>query len=254
MSSPIVLARTEADIERAITHRDLDYELARAGKYRWQVDPKTGVVSAVPSRGPGSFVTGTNAELLYASKAAYTNKNTFTTEFNIADTATGNALWTLQPGTLFQPGAMVGKKFRIIGTIRQLGTGSTPPTWLLTLRMNPTVTPAIPPTGPNVGAMVAALTGTTTANTLMRFELEATLTVEGAAGNNSTIRGVGMIWSPRGFASPFAQDLFGGGATPGTVATFDWSSVNTLTVGMTCGTSLAANEVQLLDLLAFGLN
>jgi hypothetical protein len=245
----------ERRIERAITHLDLDYEIAHAATYRWQRNPKTGLLSRRPMHdGPGSFITGTNVEALFSNKFAYTAKNTFTTEFNIADTASGNPLWTLQPGTLFQPGAMAGKAFRVVARGIQLGTGSTPPTWLWTFRMNPTLTPAVPPTGPIVAGGAAAITGTVTASTLWEAEFDVQLTVEAAAGNNSTLRGLGTVVSPRGLVSPFGMDLFGAAASPGTVATFDWSIANTLTVGITCGTSLAANQMQLLDTFVFGLN
>lgn len=249
-----IVDRSERDIERAITHRDLDEEIARASAYRWERDPATGSAVRVRRVQGASFITGTNVELLFSNKFAYTAKNTFTTEFNVADTASGNPLWTLQPGTLFQPGQMAGKAFRVVARGVQLGTGSTPPTWLWTFRMNPTLTPAVPPTGPIVGGGPAAITGTTTANTLWEAEFDVQLTVEGAAGNNSTLRGLGLLCSSRGLVSPFNMDLFGGAASPGTVATFDWSVANTLTTGITCGTSLAANQMQLLQLLVFGLN
>jgi hypothetical protein len=182
-----------------------------------------------------------------------TAKNTFTTEFQINDTAGMGPVFTL-PAFFFVPGNAAGKTLRIVARGVQLGTGSTPPTWLWTFRFNPVVTPANPPTGPIIGGGAAAVTGTTTTNSLWEAEFDVQLTIEGAAGNNSTLRGLGFVTSPRGLVSPFGQDLFGGAASPGTVATFDLSLLNSLTVGMTCGTSLGANQMQLLDLLVMSLN
>lgn len=247
----IITARTERDIERAITHPDLDFEVWRAGRTRFVFDE--GRVREVPRIAGGSGITGAWVELMYSNKFAYTAKNTFTTEFNIADTATGNPVFTL-PAEFFLPSYAAGKAVRVVTRGVQLGTGSTPPTWLWTYRFNPTLTPAVPPTGPIIAGGPAAITGTTTTNSLWESTFDVQLTVEGAAGNNSTLRGLGSVSSTRGLVSPFAMDLYGGAASPGTVASFDWSVANTLTVGITCGTSLAANQMTLLQLLVFGLN
>jgi hypothetical protein len=244
-------ARTEHEIERSITHLDLDYELYRAKTERFVVD--RGRVQRIKAISGGSGVTGTWAEVLYSNKFAYTAKNTFTTEFNIADTASGNPLFTL-PAEFFLPSMAAGKALRIHTAGIQLGTGSTPPTWLWTYRLNPTLTPAVPPTGPIIAGGPAAITGTTTTNSFWEADFDIQFTLEAAAGNNSTLRGTGQVTSARGLVSPFAMDLFGGAASPGTVATFDWSVQNSLTVGITCGTSLAANQMQLIKLLVFGLN
>src|SRR6267142_3578041 len=242
--------RTEQEIERSITHSDLDYELWNAGRTRFELDE--GHVRKLPRITGGSFSTGQVAELIYSNPLVGTAKNTFTTEFAINDTAGMGPICTINPAAIgWGPGLMRGKALRIVARGVQLGTASTPPTWLWTFRLNPTLTPAVPPTGPSIGQSVAALTGTTTASTLWEAELDVQLTLEGAAGNNSTLRGLGMVWSPRGLVSPFMTELFGSGASPGTVATFDWSVQNTLTAGITCGTSLAANQMQLLALLVF---
>jgi hypothetical protein len=288
MTSQLTIAHSLAEIgrmdprqmERAVTYRDLDFELDRASWYRYQRD-KAGVVYRVQTTprsrlkgygrvGPyapgirGSVLerahtrgsgmgNGSYAELIYSNIAAGTAKNTFTTEFQINDTAAMGPAPVI-PAFYYNPQVGIGKTLRIIADVIQLGTASTPPTWQVIHRLNPVVTPAVPPTGPNVGGMTAGVTGTTTASTLWRSELDVQATIFGAAGNNSTLRGTGMVWSPTGFVSPFMAALLGGGASPGTVATFDFSLLNTLTYGVVCGTSLAANQVQLIGLLVIGLN
>lgn len=243
--------RTQRDLERAITHFNLDHEVARAKRYRWAQDPITGLMLRDDHRHSG--LTGTYAEVIYSNPLAFTAKNTFTTEFMINDT-TGGGPPPAIPAWFFMPGQARGKSLRVVARGLQLGTASTPPTWTLTLRLNPVVTPAVPPTGPIVG-ISTAITGTTTTNTLWEVELDVQLTLEGAPGNNSTLRGLGAWRSPQGFVSPFESMLYGGSINSvGTVATFDLSLLNTLTVGMTCGTSLAANQMQLLQLVVLGLN
>lgn len=244
-------------LEANIGKHDLDYEMERAKWYRYM--PSTskrsvGGVERIPVVSGGSGIgLGSYAETMYSNTTVGTAKNTFTTEFQINDTAGMGGLPTI-PANYFYPPVGLGKTIKIIGEVIQLGTASTPPTWLVTHRLNPVVTPAVPPTGPSIGAMTAAITGTTTASTLWRSELDVQLTLFGAAGNNSTLRGAGMVWSPTGFVSPFMAALLGAGASPGTVATFDWSLLNTLTYGVTCGTSLAANQVTLISLIMIGLN
>lgn len=242
------------DMERALTHRDLEWEMERASLYSYVWDYQKREMVRLPKiQGGSGLGTGTYAELMYSNAAAGTAKNTFTTEFQINDTAAMGPAPVI-PAFYFAPQVGLSKTIRIVADVIQLGTGSTPPTWQVIHRFNPVVTPAVPPTGPNVGGMTAGVTGTTTASTLWRSELDVQLTLLGAAGNNSTLRGTGMVWSPTGFVSPFMAALLGGGASPGTVATFDFSLLNTLTYGVVCGTSLAANQVQLISLMMIGLN
>lgn len=244
--------RTQADLERAVTHLDLDYEVERAKRHRWTRDPMTGLHLPYAHRHSG--LTGTYCELIYSNPLAFTAKNTFTAEFQINDQGANTGPPPALPAWFFMPGQARGKTLRIVARGLQLGTGSTPPTWAITFRLNPTVTPANPPTGPIIG-ISPAITGTTVASTIWEAELDVQLTIEGAPGNNSTLRGLGLWTSPQGFASPFGGSLSGGSInSAGTVATFDLSLLNTLTVGMTCGTSLAANQMQLLQLLVMGMN
>ena len=254
MKTCLMPPRTQREIERSITHPDLDYELDRASRFRYVHDPKSGLVLPVKMVKGGSGLTGTWSELIYANTTSGTPKNTFTAEFSINDVVGMGAMPVL-PAYFFYPGyAMLGKALRVLARGVQLGTASTPPTWQFNFRLNPVVTPANPPTGPIVAGMPAAITGTTTTNTLWEAEFDAQFITAGAPGNNSTIRGLGALYSTRGLVSPFGSDLFGGGASPGTVATVDYSLLNTLTVGVICSVSLAANQMTLLQLFMFGLN
>jgi hypothetical protein len=242
---------TEQEMEHSITHLDMDWEIRKAQRERFFWDGLH--VQRGRNISGASGLTNTWAEVLYSNPTVGTAKNTFTTEFQVNDTAGMGPVATL-PAWFFLPSRARGQALRVVARGVQLGTGSTPPTWLWTFRLNPVVTPAVPPTGPIIAGGVAAVTGTTTASALWEAEFDVQLTLEGAAGNNSTLRGLGQVTSQRGLVSPFGMDLFGGAASPGTVATFDMSLLASLTVGITCGTSLAANQMQLLQLLVMGLN
>ncbi len=243
--------RRFSDIERDITHLDLDREMWRAGRHRFVLEPETGQVVPVKTISGGSFLTGTGTELIYSNPVAGTAKTTFTTEFMINDTtAMGPA--PVIPAWFFMPAGQKAKALRIVA--RGIASVTGTPTWIWTFRFNPTVTPAVPPTGPNVGSNAAATALTGVTNQLWECELDVQLTIEGAAGSNSTLRGLGMITAPGLFASASTLAIFGSGATPGTVATFDMSLLNTLTVGSTCSASSGSNSIQLLQLLVFGLN
>ncbi len=73
----------------------------------------------------------------------------------------------------------------------------------------------------------------------------------GADGANSTMRGAGLITSP-GLATPFLYAIFGGAASPGTVATVDASIENFINFNVACSASSATNSITLLQLVAFG--
>lgn len=250
-SSFFIPARSLAEIERAISHPDLDQEIDRVSRQTFVRDPDSGLVLPIGVVKGASFLTGTGTELIYSNPTAGTAKASFTTEFMINDTA-GMGPAPVLPAWFFLPSRSRSQSIRIVA--RGIASVTGTPTWQWTFRLNPTVTPAVPPTGANVGSNSAATSLTGVSNQLWECELDVQLTIEGAAGANSTVRGLGMISAPGLFTPGAASSLFGGGASPGTVATVDISVLNTLTVGSTCGTSNASNSIQLLQLLVFGLN
>lgn len=248
--------RDVAELERSITHFDLDREMWLAARKRFVQDGRR-VRAITPISGGGpTNVSGTVTELIYSNPTVGTAKNTFTTEFQINDTAGMGPIASL-PAYFFYPGSSRGKALRVVarGILSTTGT----PTWRWTFRLNPVVTPANPPTGPIIADQTGAMTMVASAvsNKLWEAEFDVQMATEGAAGNNSTLRGLGFINFPGAQVAVANLDiftLFGGSASPGTVATFDHSLLNTLTVGSTCGTSSSSNSIQLLQLLMFGLN
>ena len=246
--------RSIDDIARSIFKPDIQREMDTAIAQRWMQN-ESGLI--VPGglynrKRRGSFLTGTVCELIYTNSAVFTAKASFTAEFQINDTA-GDAPTAFLPAGFFPPGpAFVGKTVRI--TARGVAGVTGTPTWVWTNRFNPTFSPANPPTGPNVGSNAAATALSGVSAQLWEYTVDVQMVTRGAAGNNSTLRGLGMLNAP-GLITPASTcSMFGAGASPGTVATFDWSLANTLTVGSTCSASSASNTIQVLQLLMFGLN
>lgn len=194
-----------------------------------------------------SFLTGTNLELIYANTAAGTAKNTFTSEVTINDTA-GMGVQAHLPADFWLPNqTSIGRGIRI--TARGIMSTFTSGNWTFSVRFG-----AAANTASAIVLGTAALTPTVSqTNVIFDFEGDVILTAMGAAGNNSTVRGVGTIASPA-LASPFQSGVFGGAASPGTVATVDTTITNYINFNVANTVSNAANGITLLQLLVFGLN
>ena len=98
----------------------------------------------------------------------------------------------------------------------------------------------------------ALTTGSGVTNQIWEMQGDVVLTTMGAAGTNSTVRGVGTFISP-GTANKI-DPAWGGGATPGTVATLDTSITNYINFNIACSASSPSNTVTIQQLLVFGLN
>lgn len=192
-----------------------------------------------------SFYTGTNTELLYASTSPGTAKSSFTTEAQINDTA-GMGVQAHLPADFWFPNrTQPGRGIKIVA--RGLIGSTASPNFTLTVRAGAAgnITSAI-----LLGT--AALTAANNSAQIWELEGDVILTNIGAAGANSTVQGVGVLSSP-GLANQ-TSPAFGGAAAPGTVATLDTSITNYINVNAACSASNAANTIQLLQLLVFGLN
>lgn len=237
------------ELERLLSEPiDPEREAWRAARKRYIL--RNGVVLPVRTVGGASFLTGTQSELIYSNPLVGTAKNTFTVEAQINDTA-GMGPQPILPPYFFLPSRGRSQAIRI--TARGIRTDVvTTPTWQLFCRFN-TSGGAI--TGPNVGSHAATqISATAATNLLWEFEEDIQLTLEGAAGGNSTMRGLGFANYQATTTATLALQIFGGGATPGTVATFDMSTTTYITISAACGTSSASNSIQLLQLLVQGLN
>lgn len=193
-----------------------------------------------------SFVTGTNTELIYASTTAGTAKASFTSEVQINDTAGMDVQAHLPPDFWLPSQRSEGQGIRIVarGILSSTGT----PTYTFAVRLG-----AAGSTSAAIALGSAALTtGSGVSNQIFQLEGDFVVTNIGATGANSSGQGVGLIWGS-GFATTI-NPVYGGAATPGTVATLDTSITNYVNFNVTCSASNAANTITLQQLLVFGLN
>lgn len=195
-----------------------------------------------------SFLTGTNVELIYASTSTGTAKNTFTTEVTINDTAGMGSQAHLPPDFWGPAKAIaIGRGIRIVA--RGIVSSTATPTYTFSIRLG---------TAANTSAAIvlgsaAITTGSTVTNQMWELEGDVILESIGAAGNNSTVRGLGLI-AGGGFASPFTYPVWGSAASPGTVATVDTTLTNYINFNVACSASSASNSITIQQLLVFGLN
>lgn len=197
-----------------------------------------------PSIGGASGITGTWTEMLYASRASFTAKASFTTEIAINDTAV--EAQGKVPADFFLPG-QYPKSLRFVA--RGILSSTATPTYTYALRLGAaaSITAAI-----ELGS-AALTTGSGVTNQLWEFEGDVVIRTLGTTGATATGNGLGLITSP-GLASPFAYALFGGAASPGTFTTFDPTIANFINFNVACSASAAGNTITLLQLFCFGLN
>jgi hypothetical protein len=223
---------------------DLEQEARRAARRRFVLD--RGRVRRVPIVGGASISTSAPpVEPIYSNASAGTAKNTFTTEAQINDAAGMGSVAQLNSTALWGAGQNAPKatlNFLARGLISSTAT----PTFQWFFRFGTS----------SAGALVAGTAALTTLTTITNQIWEAEFSVQpvtlAAAGANSTFRGLGLLSSPGGLAAPGVYNLWGGAATPGTVATVDWSIVNSIWVAVACSASSASNGITLLQLIILG--
>ena len=196
-----------------------------------------------------SFLTGTSLELLYASQAAGTAKASFTSEFQINDTAGMGVQAHLPPDFWLPMKASNGRGIKIVarGILSSTGT----PTYTFSIRSGAA--------GSTTAAIILGSAALTTAsgasNTPWFLEGDVIMESIGAAGTNSTVRGIGHIISPGLTGTNSGLNaIYGSAASPGTVATVDTSITNYINFNVTCSANSASNSITIQQLLIYGLN
>lgn len=199
-----------------------------------------------------SFVTGTSVELLYASTAVGIAKNTFTTETALNDEATMGPQAYLPAGFWLPTKASLGRGIRIVA--RGIVSSTATPTYTFTCRLAATEAAT---SGPIILGTAALTTASGIANIPWTFEGDFVLEAVGTTTGTATGRGIGMLSSPGyGVAAPTMSGyaIFGGAASPGTVATVPLKAQNFITFNCACSASSASNTITLQQLLVYGLN
>lgn len=191
-----------------------------------------------------SFITGTSSEVLFSSVATGTQLNTFTAEDNLQKTLP----YVIIPAGFFFNNGATGKALRVKACGR-LGTTGTP-TFTFTSRLltSPTWSAA------GIGfssAPITAGSGVTLAPWFLNLEI--TLRALGA-GPASTIAVMGEVRAGTAFAAGGGIYSIPAANTAFTATTFDASVTNYLFLSAACGTSNAANLIQLEMLKVYGEN
>lgn len=198
-----------------------------------------------------SFLTGTNTELIYASTAAGTAKASFTSEVQINDTA-GMGAQAFLPPNFWAIGASkqqaIGRGFHVKASGILSSTGT--PNYTFTIRLGAAASTS---TAIVLGSAALA-TNSGVSNAYWELWGDVILESLGAAGTNSTVRGTGLCICGSISTGSGMNSMYGGAASPGTVATVDTTITNYINFNVTCSANSASNTITLQQLLLSGLN
>lgn len=196
-----------------------------------------------------SFLTGTNVETIYSNDLAGTARNTFSVE-GVQNDVLGMGPQPVIPPWFFLPGGQTkGRALRVVA--RGIYSSTATPTFTFTGRIGAiaSITASI------MGGTGAITAGSTQTNLLWEAEFDVQLTLPGTvSGANSTLRGLGQYTMGLTSTTIGGGQIFGGAASPGTVATFDMSITNYININANCSASSGSNIYQLLQLIVMGLN
>ena|SRR6185437_12430161 len=189
--------------------------------------------------------TQTTDELLYSFAGTGTQLNTFTTEASLMGAYPACPI----PGTTLTNAGMRSSSIKIKAGGR-LG-GSTPPTFTWFIRLTTAQPPAWLIGGTLLGQTAAvASVSATLAPWYLEADIDLVTVAQGAA---STVKTMGEVRAPLGLGSPFAATIPANNTSP-TIATIDITQQYFLWLSAACGTSLAANLIQLEYLKVYGEN
>lgn len=239
------LKRVEAKLNKPL---DIEQELKGADSYRFAT--KNGSVIRVPRNwdGPGSFLTGTSAEMIYSNESVGTARNTFTAE-GVQNDVPGMGAQPVIPPYFYLPGPQSkGRTFRVVA--RGIYSTTAGPTFTVTCRFGA----AASTSASIIGGTGAVVHGTTQTNLAWELAFDCQMVIPGGTGANSTVRGIGFYQMGLTTLTVGGAQVFAAAASPGTVATVDISITNYININAACGTSSASNIFQLLQLLVIGWN
>lgn len=172
--------------------------------------------------------------LLHVAMADYTAKASWTSEAQLVPS--DGVQPRILAADLLTPSAR-GKTYRLraSGVINTTGT----PTYLFTVRLN-TTTASI--AGAKLAESVAITTINNTTNEMFHLDVDFAFRLEGTSGTASLLRA--LVYSPAGFASPFAYSMWPGGAASATW-TQSYSTIvdQFISLSATCSASSASNSL-----------
>lgn len=194
---------------------------------------------------------GVPMELLYASTAVGTAVADTATETALND-STGMGAAPVLPANYFANGR-VGRALRIVARGIVSTPSSSVPTLTLRLRSGAATIQATPSGGVNILGSAAIAEGASLASAFFEFEGDIVLTALGTTSGSSTVRGLGLM-TGAALPTPFSAALYAGSATPGSVATFDTTTAQTLVLSAQWATAVASTSITLQQFLVYGQN
>jgi hypothetical protein len=194
-----------------------------------------------------SDYTATKPEVLYANIAQGTQLATFTTEASLM----GGLLECEIPALYFLNNTSVGRTLRIRASGR-LGTTTTGPTfqWFIRLFTHGTAFSA------GGGILLGSSPALTAAvsQTLAPWFLDADIVMQNVnPGATSQISTMGEVRSYKGLVSPFGGSIPDNNVNP-QISTYDRNATYDLYLSVACGTSNAANLINLQQMKLYGEN
>jgi hypothetical protein len=244
--------------------------LENAQRYRWTTQTANGKNIVVPlptaslgrklrgGEGPGSFLTGTQTELIFASRTAATQV-TFASTGEVTITAgiteLGTTAGTINlglPANHFGANNGVGRVVRVVARGNYNTTAS--PTFTFGLRM-------VSAAGALQATSGALTGGATVTNMPWQWECDMVGITVGPT-TTATCRVTGMVWLTQALTGGTPQvGVFCAGSAFGTPtpatptgAGFDSTIANALVATGNTGTASVSNALQLMEILVFGLN
>lgn len=262
MSNSIYLpSRSQKDIERSITHLDIDQEMDFYRNRKMVINPRTGKVEILNLKlmdGPGTLFTGIPCELLYHDTGTANTSVAGTAaevQMNLANPFGQSAVI---PAGFWLPGVgPVGRVAKLV--IRGIvTTAASAGTAIFTNRLSTTAFNGA--TGTIIGITPTTVPSTPAAQTLGMFEQELDVSLQsfGTATAAAVLRGLGKHGMP-GWASPNTAQLTWSAMTGQTAAsngltaaTIDIQNTNYISWNQTC-TALTITAIQLLQAFVYGI-
>jgi hypothetical protein len=192
-----------------------------------------------------SFITGTQAELLYAYYGASTNLATFTTEDNLMKTYPSCVL----PGSLFNKVGPQSSSLELVAA-GQVGTTATP-TFTFTIRIISGASVAWSAGGIVLGTSNAVTGGSTV--TLAPFRLRVHIGVRTIAAAGSATTAVVTMGNIDGPGFPTEGSIPAAGSSP-LVSTIDVGATYSLFISAACSASNSLNLINLQCVKLYGEN
>ena len=255
MSSIFIPGRSQKEIERSITHLDLDWEIEFYRNRKIIIDPKTGEIGPVSlgRDGPGTLFTGIPCELLYHDMGTANTSVAGTAAEVVMNLYNPFGQSAVIPAGFWLPGfGPIGRTAKLV--VRGIATtAAAAGTAIFTTRMGAAqstaativgITPTVVPSTPAVATL-----------SMWEQELDVELQSFGTANAAAVCRGLGkhgmpgQVLTSLGFFPMTGQTALSNGLT---AATVDITVNNFISWNQNC-TAASVTAIQLLQAFIYGM-